>query len=375
MAIYFVVLFGSLLLCFANAVVAQKTVAVQNSKLAFLQKNGLYILACLLIVGVSALRATDLGIDLYMYEDAFSHYASGELYGLQNNGVVGPNVFYKFELLNRLYIVLIAYFTSDFGVYVMVTSLVMLVPVLWVMKKENPDNLYLWLGLLALLGSYYAISFSIVRYGMAVVCCIVAYYLLDKPNKKGWAYAFLVFAVLFHTTAIILAAAVALFGYSYKRWVYGLIIGGSTFLFLMHKPLFQFMMYLLRDTKYNIYSDMLAGGLTFAPNNIMLFTIMTALCLYYREKLLQANKKNQILINMMIFMLVFNVFYTWLPEYGRICFSFEMFLMFLLPAVLACESRKQVRLGYSAFFLVYYTYIFYNRLGINKIVPYRAFWQ
>ncbi|MCL2152337.1 MAG: EpsG family protein [Oscillospiraceae bacterium] len=312
-----------------------------------------------MIAGVALLilamfRANTVGTDLANYTRSFNNIRAG----------IAENYEPAYVALQFL----VTRVTGNFNIFIAICSILSLIPILCVIYHEYDK--YLWLGILAFI-PFYITSFSLLRAFLALACLLVAYHATNDSKRRLVFWSFALLAILFHYTAIVVVAALLIFNRRYSYYWY--VLAALAFCLL----------YFAGDLIYSILSPFSARlqqyydfqG-TYAPVNIFFYGMMTVLSYIYYKPLTRSDSRNIILINMMIFMLGFNITCIWVPVYGRVVQMFNLLAIFLVPEIIKCEKDKKIRVFYQIAFAVFYIFIFANTLLIDSsgIVPYRFFW-
>jgi hypothetical protein len=314
-----------------------------------------YLLAMGVLLFFAVFRADTVGIDLVNYARSFINIRTG--------------IVEKYEPAYMVLQYLVSRVTGNFNMFMAVCSMLSLIPMLYVFYIEFDK--YLWLGILAFI-PYCMFSFSGIRPFLALACLVVAYHVMNNTKRSIVFLVFAILAVLFHYSSTIVVAAFLIFNRKYSYYWYLLAALAFCFLFfagdLIYSLLTPFSM------RFQRYFDFQG---TYAPVNIFFSGAMTILCIIYYKRLTNRNSKNIILINMMIFMLGFNLTCIWMPVYGRIVQMFLLFAVFLIPEIIECEEDKKIRVLYQIAFSVFYLFIFINTLYVDSsgILPYKFFWE
>ena len=222
---------------YAVTLVSMAAVAVPQSMSTRqkLERNA-YWLVCILLCGLLALRHPTMGADLaygqsYGYLGQFAviaKYKWSALYAFSK----ASHYEYGFILFNKL----LSVFTESNQVYIAVTAIMSLVPILILLYRNSDhpfDSLLIYLGL-----PVFLICYSSVRQAIAVSVCTLSFEFLKK--KKFWPFLLVVlFAAMFHRTAIVFAVVYPLYHLHIDKRVQTFSILLIPLVFLLREPIFH----------------------------------------------------------------------------------------------------------------------------------------
>lgn len=209
----------------------------------------------------------------------------------------------------------------------------------WALIKESrfvPFSLYLVFTTL-----YYQ-SFNLVRQGMACAVVLLAF-AYAKERKWLRCYGLVLFAALFHRTALLVLPVMVLVRFRYPHALYFVFFAlASLGIFLKE----QVIALLLRIYPSAVTASEAYLYEEFSPVQTILCLIYVALCLLYEQKLLEKDRGNIVYLNMSILLLGMYAFFYWIPMWGRLQLYFIGLYSLIVPEVIACEDSRLLRILY-----------------------------
>lgn len=212
---------------------------------------------------------------------------------------------------------------------------------IWALVKETkfaPFSLYI------LFTTVYYQSFNLIRQGMA---CSVVLAALTCAKRRKWlcCYGLILFAALFHKTALIAVPLMFLMQFHYPRKLYGVFFILAALGVSLRNQLIGIMLRFYPSaadlTNSYLYED-------FSRVQVFLCLIYVVLCFLYYEKMLKRDKGNIIYINFAVLLLGVYAFFYWIPMWGRLQLYFVGFFSLIVPEAIACEESKYLRILYYA---------------------------
>ncbi|MED2865884.1 EpsG family protein [Bacillus thuringiensis] len=352
MIIYYLVLIISVLLVKLNdyfkIIILEKKISI------------IYIFNALIILTLAILRSEDIGKDTPHYRIYFDRMLMGD----SGDSPYEPG----FYLLTKTF----QLFSSDFQSFLAFCSVITLIPILYVLKKEN--NHYLWMTVFIFICTQYVSSFSILRGYLAVANILIAYQFINRDGKKKVYWFFLLIATLLHYSTII---------YVFILWLSKKKINIRYYIF----PIFiailfsvpgigQYMRNFIIEFMYRFRPDYSAYDMSYELDigivYIIIYSILAVFSLFYYKSLLKLNPKNLILINIAIIMLIFNMSMSWFPAYSRVSSSFLIFMALLVPEIIRCEKNRATRFVYKiGFCLMFIIYMYLNLPPLYSVYSFR----
>ncbi len=210
---------------------------------------------------------------------------------------------------------------------------------LWALVKESkfaPFSLYI------IFTTIYYQSFNLIRQGMACSLVLVA---LTCAKRQNWlrCYGLVLFAALFHKTALLALPLMFLMQFRYPQALY--------VVFFVLASMGRFLRSQIIGIMLRIYPS--AADLTdsflyedFSPVQFALCLIYVILCLLYYKKMLEKDEGNIVYINFAVLLLGVNALFYWIPMWGRLQLYFTGFFALIVPELIDCEESKYLRFLY-----------------------------
>ena len=345
MAIYYIILISTSLLNKLNNYI---TIGIGKKKVDFF-----YGLSFFILLFFAFFRSASIGKDTYHYKQYFQLAI--------NAGVSELPYEIGFDVLTKLF----QRFSDNFETYLSFLSVITLVPIIKVLKKESAN--YLWLTMYIFVSTQYVSSFSILRGYIALALIMVAYSIFYDKDKKMKFLLISTLAVLFHYSSIIY---LVVFFFGSKRYKITHYLMGICLAIILYLP---FVAIKLRTIVVNIISLLRPQysyfTIEYDSNSsvvfISIYGIIVLLSLIYSKKILIRNNKNNLLINMSVFMLIFNLAMSWFPAYTRISSGFLVFMSLLIPEIIAAEKSREIRLLLKILFCI--MFFIYMRLNLSPL--------
>jgi len=325
-------------------------------------KNNKALYVYIIMIGIimmllffASIRALSVGSDMTYYGNHFRWMRSG-------------SIFHRFEPAYQMLVFIITQFTDNFRVLLIACAILTTVPYVFVTFKEA-NHEYLWLAILSML-MFYFYSFSILRAALALGACVLAFYFIDKPGKRFLLVASAILTVSFHYQSVIFIAALFILNRRLNLfwYVWGAL---ATVFFALSGPL-------IRDYLVHLSPRMLMyfnHNFRLAPVNIALFGVLCILSYIYYKPMVNKRRKNALLINMNVAMLMFNIGFYWIPIYGRIVQQFRFLSVFLLIEIIKCEPNKYWKVFFIFSYVLYCLYAIYSVFHSSNLLPYKFIWS
>lgn len=306
------------------------------------------------------LHSPTLGVDVAAsYVPAFEHVRSDFTMSTD------PTM-YNFEWGFVDYMVLIHRFTSDVQVYLFITAVVILAPIVHFIYKYS-ENVMLSVVIYASWFAYY-FSFSGIRQSIAISVCVVATHFLFK--RKLLPFVLIVFmASRIHTSAMLYILAYPLYVYrlsNKKMMLWGIACIAVLILF---QDTMQFVAMILfgSDNKYaDRFSSVEFGGYTMA---IVYFVL--GLYQLYLDK-----RNSNFYIPFIFFLAVIQTTGIYSQTIPRLAYYFAPLFALSFPQALANKPRA-TRLANQALLVVMFVSFFFLQAGSGylNVVPFKFFWE
>ncbi len=200
---------------------------------------------------------------------------------------------------------------------------------------------------------FYFMSFSTVRYYLALAFCLYSVkYLLGKQYLPFVLWVIL--AALFHKTALLVIPAY-LVAY-YLKWSKKTLwmIPAACVVLVVGKPVIRRLLFLIYPF-YEGDSILDVGAVSYV--NIAKCAAILVLCLLFYKADIRDNAKNSMFFNLNLFALILYSCGSYIPELTRICYYMVIGQIFLLPPVLqSIQDRKMRRFFCGAVIAAYICY-------------------
>lgn len=316
----------------------------------------------LILLFISVFRNVTVGIDYESHLESFLYELSIELL---------PILIYKYEFGWIILNVLIKDTVDSFSFVIFFTSLLTILCVFYVIKKECVSPV-LGITLFVLL-FYYFISFSLIRQGAAVSLIFLATHFFYNGNLKSF-YIFFILAIMFHYSSVLTLPIIFLAKKTDSNKIIKTIaiLGSYVFGFLGIGFFFRDLLAYLPYVKYANYAESYSG-IEINILNTYLFLIpqnLIFILLIWTGKV----KNNNIYLNMFFFGLVLNNLLTVIPMISRFVVHLNIFEIILLCNFVFNNKFKGSSRISTSFAVIIYALIFFtynlitNRAGI---VPYK----
>lgn len=344
MAIYYFILFTSVITAKLNNYFK---IRFSKSKIEFFFHISIFIL-----LFFAVFRSESIGVDTRHYITYFDNALYRNIYDLPYE----PG----FNLLTKAF----QNFSKDFEIYLSFLSIITLVPILIVLKKESKK--YFWLTLFVFVSTQYVSSFSILRGYISLMFLLHAYQYINDNSKKIKFWIYIILAISFHYSAIIY---LLLFIFGKKRYKISHYITIIIASIIFYHPVISNW---IRITVINILSFIRPQYNYYALEHnsdsslvyISIYAIIVMLSFAYRNKLEQTKKIN-VLFNMSVFMLVFNLSMSWFPAYSRLSSGFLIFMSLLIPKIIQAEKDNALKLLYKVVICI--IFVIYMKLNLSPI--------
>lgn len=276
---------------------------------------------------------------------------------------------YGYVYLNKL----VAIFTQEARVF-FVISAILINALIYPTYKRLCEDASLTIVIYCILSTF-VMMFSGIRQMMAIAIGFVAYDF--TRNKKLIPYILsVVLAMLFHTSAFMLAFMYPLYHARItKKWLYA-VVPIMAVIFIFNEQIFTFLGLFLE-----LYTEF-SGEIQYTGAYVMivLFAIFTVFSyLIPDEKLLDAETIG--LRNFMLLSLVIQMFAPLNALAMRMGYYYIIFIPLLIPKIIACRSKRwnQVALLARHVMVIFFAvYFFYNAMTSDSnlhVFPYHFFWE
>lgn len=292
---------------------------------------------------LSAFRDVSVGTDTIAYEMLFRRVEDGGLIGRLERG---------WYYMNKW----IVDFGGGFEWVLIISTILILIPLFWVIKKHSLNPM---LSVFLFLAFYiYLQSFNISRQVVSVSIVFASFHFLIKEKYKYYIMGVFL-ASLFHTTAMVCIPLIFANRIRYNKiWWSILIILSLIFGFLLSSIGLPVVAKILGYSHYLIPGDddMGAGIFSILTNVFALFVIFTSV-------------RNNIYIQLFFIYIVFSNLITGVPYAYRLVFFLSITQLLFLPYYIYNNKLKLKKMA-LLIVLIYATLYFTRSYGAAGIFPY-----
>lgn len=329
-------------------------------------RNRIVTAAFFLILGTMlALRSADCGIDMRNYEYYFRNFSYMPWRMLRA---------YDLEQGYAHYVKLITSFTDNFQVFVAITSILCVGPLLYLYQRF-PRGAYLRI-LLFVNMSLFPMLFSGLRQSMAIGIGIFAY--LAVVDGKNLRFLLLTgLACLFHESAYMLLLLYPACHIRIRQKHTAVIVIVLCVLLVFNREIFLLM---------GRIAELLGSSYNISATNTGAFMMIVLLFLFFLFSMLfldeeKAGREVLCIRGIVLLALIIQIFAPLNYTVSRMGYYFLAYIPILVPEVVYQEKREfsQITLlahfVMCAFFFVYFLYTAYTGADILRIYPYVPFWE
>ena len=309
-----------------------------------------------------ALRGIKCGVDTNQYSNLFNRYNASTFLDLFHNS--SHEIGYK--LLNKI----IGITTNSYQVLLIVTAAICVYP-LWYFYKRESENQLLTLALFVTVAPF-VMYFSGIRQSIAMSLGVPAWYAAKNKKIIGFIITVL-FAMQFHTSAIVLLALYPLYCAKItKKWLW-FVIPCMIAVYVLRRQIFNFLFTFL----WKEYGTIKETGAV----NVLILLIMFAIYSYLIPDERRLDDDIIAMRNILLLSVTLQIFAMLHPLSMRMNYYFLLFVPILIPKI-ANRTRGQyaevARLS-SIVLTVYFIYYFLSNILRDNddlnIFPYIPFWR
>lgn len=330
------------------------------------QRNRAVTAAFFLILGAMlVLRGTDCGIDLRTYEYYFRKFAAMPWQLLHT---------YDLEPGFKCYVKLIASFTDNYQLFIAITSVLYMIPVMYLYQRFQRGS---FLKLLLLVNmSVFPMFFSGLRQAMAIAIGVFAYLALIDGRKIRYLL-FTGLAWLFHESAFMLLLLYPMYHLRIRQKNTPVIVMGLCALLALNKEIFLLAgkVAALLGSSYVVSATSTGAYMTI----VLLFAFFLFSMIMLDEE--KADGEIFFLRNILLLALIVQMFSPLHNTVSRLGYYFVLFVPLLIPEVIYRAKRQFLQISVLAqfilcgFFFFYFMESAYTGQDILRIYPYIPFWK
>ena len=301
----------------------------------------------------------DVGVDFMSYNQMFEDFKN-------------DSALFLFEPANMMIINIINMLSIDYQVIFFIYSVIIMSGVFYFIKKLSPFK-ELSILLFVTVGIFYFSTFNGIRQWAAISIGLIA--IVKLIEKKHIQFLILVIlATLFHLSALLLFILI-FFKIRFSKFY---LIG----IFLASIISIKFFIFLINNTKYSIYLDLLrfdSQGNSLLLMIYILALVYTLLFFKYFNKNNILNTSEIVLLNMnLMSILVLIIGYIMKIDFlslMRVNMYFQIQLIIFIPMMIYKLKNQQIRfmlmyLGVVFLFVYFFITIYKNGI-IYNLVPYK----
>ncbi|WP_415967649.1 EpsG family protein [Faecalitalea cylindroides] len=292
------------------------------------------------------LRDIDVGIDTKQYYKYFT--------SIQNLSFSHALLYSDFEIGFAFLSKIISFF-GDFRLYLIIISLIVIMPVLYLYKNEAKGAMFcVSFFLISLL---FEMFFSGMRQSIAIAVAVPAYYCAKNKNILRFILIICV-AMLFHKSSVILFVLYPLMNLKFtKKWLW-IIIPSLIIIYFNRDILFQFVLS-IAGPEYSYKYSYLTG--TSGQVGLLLLFI---LLLIYSFVILDEKKATPIEIglrNILLLSVCIQMFAPLNPTISRINYYFILFIPVAITRINNCCKIQWKQIMYIAIVImpIFFTFYFF----------------
>ena len=312
-----------------------------------------------------ALRGSTVGNDYGNYHYFFETMGNTE-WGQIFQSDIEPG----YALLNKI----VSVFTDSFQWFLVVSSAVMLLPILYVYRKhveDAPLTILLFINT-----DIFVMSFSGIRQSIAIGIGCLAF---EFAREKKWIRFLIavVFAILFHNSAFVLLLLYPACRFRLSRKSLYYILPAYLILLVFNREIFSFLLGI-----FGIYS-----GYSISQTGAFMSIVLFSLFVVYSIIIPDENKLDEtgkMLRNILLITLAIITFVPIHMLVMRMAYYFVVFMPLCIPKIIKYhdESLGKIteisRVVMMVFFAVYFFYFGYKGMstgaGLHSF-PYHFFWE
>lgn len=314
-----------------------------------------------------ALRAETVGCDLANYLPRFEQVTETDWSSLLS---MNTEMEIGYLYLNKL----IGSIWADNQFFLTCIALVCVLPLAILYCKES-DHPLISMALF-LVSDIFLMCFSGLRQGIAIAMVAPAYY-FTKKKKPIWFILTVLFAMLFHTSAFVVALLYPVYHANITKEKLFFVVPVILLVFVFNEQIFSFVIRFMGEKYEDRYSDIKETG---AYTMLIMFAIFTVYAFITPQKD-KLDKDTIGLRNILLLSLCLQTFAPINTIAMRMNYYFIVFLPLLIPKIGArCHQKDKdlVRLLeflLIVFFIVYFIWKGYTGADILQVFPYAPFWE
>ena len=311
------------------------------------QKKVFIVLTCLELIFFAGLRSTNIGADTAIYLKALNYYKS-----LPHDKILNAKLIYPFDFEIGYFILtkICAFFSFSNAKFLFLIACLIYIPVFKFIYdySENPfmsTMTYLAFG-------FFGYSLGIFRQMIAISICLMGFkYVLER--KLYYYIIFILLAMTFHTTAIIMLPMYWLNKINLENKFYQILFVEATLFIFARKIVNVFIFLAPKYTGYvgGMY-DIHGGSYT------MLFILNILFVLSYRCYMIDKTKFDEMSIKALVVAMYLQVVSYSMQIFGRIVPYYSIYMVLVIPCLIRAIFKKNVLVS-RILLIILFLFIFY----------------
>lgn len=312
------------------------------------------------IILFQSLRKWTVGIDVVTYLNFFERLSAESMMDFSAE-------FYTIETGFLIYNKLIAWFTSDKQIFLVIVSASIFIPIGYVIYK-NSKNFYLSIVALITLGIF-NFSFSGLRQSIAIAIVFLSF---ECIKKRKWVLflGLVLLASSFHLSALVFLPAYPLYFLKIKKKHFLLILGFIAVVFVFKSLLIKFFI----SSVFEKYDN---SELLVSTGAYTMFFVM--LLIYSFSIFVQRKRESSVTLNAysnyMLVAVIIQIAASESQVAMRAGYYYFIFITLLLPEIMATFKDKKVRNGLVFITVVLCMVFFYLTTNTSALNPYLFYWE
>jgi hypothetical protein len=272
--------------------------------------------------------------DLPSYQEMFSNIGSAKfgsdftLRTLFNSDIeIGYLFFYKF----------VAFLSSNFVVFLLCVSLIIIGSYFYVIKKYSP---YVFISIIMLLLTSFNQSIFVLRQHIAIAICLLSIpFVINRNQIKFLLIVFVAF--LFHRTAVIFLPIYYLYGIKNDKILVVVCILVAFFIFFSKEIVFNFV-----NENINRYSSYDVEKYNSIINILIPLTLFLVMLLFMKGNIFKEGI-NKLLTCSLLFTLVYTITTIEFAGMGRLMTYFNSMYVLVVPITMKYIKNNELRYSFA----------------------------
>lgn len=312
------------------------------------KKHGYLFFVMFVLWLIIGLRSKDMGADTPSYvEDffSFSHMNFSQIIQIDNSRG-------KVEPIYRLVSWFVSQLSNSYSSYLLVWAAFPVISLYLFFRRGLSGSFEKSIGLIVLfMTGLFAFFATGIRQAAAISFLLISYTYLKNIKTKNngsllrdsnlWKYVICsVLAYLCHNTSIVFILIIPLRFFKFRWWY--LLIAASSYVVSQYVQLDSIRMLsaLLFEDRYSQYGDWYDAQLSMA--GFYMQFILVLLCVVNIKKLVQIDKENNFIMNVMLLGLVIQSMTGLMADLSRVAYYFTTFSMLLVPKSLSLMKKTKM---------------------------------